>query len=283
MSHVFLAKLAAKYGPIMYMRLGQIPTVVVSSDILAKEVMKTHDQVFASRSEFLSSKMLLYDCTDLCFSPSNAHWRFLRKICVTELLSTKRVQSYDSVRVEEVSRLVQKITASCDGTINLTKMLRLYAYDFLSRVVIGKNFSDRGYDFNKFEAMLGEFTKMLGAFNYRDYFPSFEILDTLTGHKSKLEKAFQPFDKFLNEVIKEHQDSKKEEPRDKDFLDVLLNIYEEGSGDMPLTIDDIKSILVVSLAWDQMRCPRNRYFSLKGRKDMVSESSFLLKIFGGQQ
>ena len=47
--HRNLSRLAKKYGPIMFMRLACVPTIVVSSPEAAKLVMKTHDVVFASR------------------------------------------------------------------------------------------------------------------------------------------------------------------------------------------------------------------------------------------
>ncbi|GLJ15590.1 hypothetical protein SUGI_0256200 [Cryptomeria japonica] len=47
--HKALAKLATKYGPIMFLRLGSVPTVVVSSHAMAKEFLKTHDLIFANR------------------------------------------------------------------------------------------------------------------------------------------------------------------------------------------------------------------------------------------
>ena len=50
MPHLSLQCLAEKFGPIMYLQLGEVPTVVVSSARLAKEVMKTHDLALSSRT-----------------------------------------------------------------------------------------------------------------------------------------------------------------------------------------------------------------------------------------
>uniref|UniRef100_N1QQG7 Cytochrome P450 71D10 n=1 Tax=Aegilops tauschii TaxID=37682 RepID=N1QQG7_AEGTA len=41
--------LARRHGPVMLLRLGEVPTLVVSSPEAAREVMKTHDMLFATR------------------------------------------------------------------------------------------------------------------------------------------------------------------------------------------------------------------------------------------
>ena len=47
--HQDLAKLAIKHGPIMYMRFGYVPAIIVSSPEAAEKFLKTNDQVFGSR------------------------------------------------------------------------------------------------------------------------------------------------------------------------------------------------------------------------------------------
>ncbi|KAF5476684.1 hypothetical protein F2P56_003397 [Juglans regia] len=91
MPHLSLKCLAEKFGPIIHLQLGQIPTVVISSAKLAKETMKTHDLALSSRPQFFSAKHILYGCTDIAFSPYGEYWRHVRKICILELLSAKRV------------------------------------------------------------------------------------------------------------------------------------------------------------------------------------------------
>ncbi|GAB4860617.1 hypothetical protein Ancab_035777 [Ancistrocladus abbreviatus] len=245
MPHLSLSRLAEKLGPIMFLQLGEVPTVIVSSAAMAKEVMKTHDLPFSSRPQLFSAKWLFYDCTDIVFSPYGAYWRHIRKICILELLSAKRVQSYSFVREEEVAHLIQRIARSCPGRVNLTKMLGLYANDVLCRVVLGRNFSEGGeYDRHGFQSMLDEYQELLGGFSIGDFFPSKEFVHTLTGHKARLQKTFQRFDNFFDEVIKEHLDPGRKKAENKDLLDVLLDIHQGETGEMPLTMSNVKAILL---------------------------------------
>ncbi|GAB4825587.1 hypothetical protein Ancab_008461 [Ancistrocladus abbreviatus] len=203
--------------------------------------MKTYDQVTASRPELYTAKYLMYDSSDVGFSPYGPKWKLVRRICVQELLSPTRVQSYDWVRKEEVSRLVQRIKDSCHGPFNLSKLLRLYVYDILCRIVLGRNFSEGGFD--EFTRLFLEFQAAFGAFSFRDYFPQLEFLDVLVGHKSKLQKISRRMDNFLNDIINERQDSNKKNSKEKDFVEVLLNIHKDGGGDTPLTMNYAKAIL----------------------------------------
>ncbi|WJX60879.1 hypothetical protein P8452_46036 [Trifolium repens] len=92
--HRGLQKLSQKHGPLMHLLLGEINAVVVSSSKLAKEIMKTHDVVFANRPQRLAPQILTYGFKDIVFSPYGDYWRQMRKICVSEILSAKRVQSF---------------------------------------------------------------------------------------------------------------------------------------------------------------------------------------------
>ncbi|KAE9604310.1 putative psoralen synthase [Lupinus albus] len=77
MPHLSLQSLAHKYGPLIYLQLGQIPTLVVSSAKLAKEVLKTHDLALANHPQLFAAKHLLYNCTDITFAPYGAYWQRL--------------------------------------------------------------------------------------------------------------------------------------------------------------------------------------------------------------
>ncbi|XP_059669262.1 premnaspirodiene oxygenase-like [Cornus florida] len=76
--HHRLRDLAMKHGPLMQLQLGQLSIIVISSAEYAKEVMKTHDIVFASRPFILAPNIIFGN--DIAFSPYGDHWRQLRKL-----------------------------------------------------------------------------------------------------------------------------------------------------------------------------------------------------------
>ena len=85
--HHSLRDLAKKFGPLMHLQLGEVSTIIVSCPQTAAEVMRTHDIIFANRPDMLFANILIYNATDIAFSPYGDYWRQLRKICVLEMLS----------------------------------------------------------------------------------------------------------------------------------------------------------------------------------------------------
>lgn len=287
-----LHNLAKKYGPIMFLQLGQVPTVVISSARLAKEAMKTFDLALASRPQIFSAKHLFYNCTDIVFSPYGAYWRNIRKICILELLSAKRVQSFNFVREEEVALLVRRVTESCPGTTNLTNMLNLYANNLLCRVAFGKDFSQGGENVrHNFQKLLEEYQILLGGFTVGDFFPSMEFMHKFTGMESRLIDTFRRFDSFFDEILEEHRQPENKKDH-KDLVDVLLEIQQKRDLETPLTTDNIKAIILdmfaagtdtnfITLEWamtelmvnpNVLRRAQAEVRSIVGQKRSVSEA-----------
>ncbi|KAK9090284.1 hypothetical protein Sjap_023461 [Stephania japonica] len=245
--HLSLQRLSKKFGPIFLLKLGEIPTVIISSAKIAKEALRTHDLALSSRPQLLSAKQIFYNCTDMVFSPYGAYWRHVRKICILELLSVKRVQSYSFIREEEVAKLVRRVTAAevYPGTTNLTKALGLFANDVLCRAAFGRSFTQGGeYDQHGFQDMLEEYQVLLGGFSVGDCFPSMEWISAFTGTKSRLERLFKRFDQFFNDMIEEHLHPKRTKTETKDLVDILLDLQKHESLEMPLTMENIKAVIM---------------------------------------
>ncbi|KAI4981849.1 hypothetical protein ZWY2020_022341 [Hordeum vulgare] len=109
--------LARRHGPAMLLRLGEVPTVVVSSREGAREVMKTHDKSLAMRPVSATMRVLTNGGQDIVFAPYGDYWRQLRKIAVVELFTVHRVRSFRAVREEEVAATPRVVSeAAAVGT-----------------------------------------------------------------------------------------------------------------------------------------------------------------------
>ncbi|KAK9155328.1 hypothetical protein Sjap_002808 [Stephania japonica] len=228
--HHTLRNLAIKHGPIMHLQLGEIPTVVISSAEFAQEVLKTHDLLFLDRPQFLSIKVVTYDCKNMAFAPYGDYWRELRKICTLQLLSSKRVKSFQSLREEEVSKLVRKISTTAAGSpFNVSESVFSATNDVTASAAFGKKCKDK----EKFLAATREMVEQgSGGFQVFDFFPSLEVLSEITGVKPKFEKLHRLHDAVLDDIIREHIQNREKLANERsvefeeDLVDVLLSLQE---------------------------------------------------------
>ncbi|PIN11547.1 Cytochrome P450 CYP2 subfamily [Handroanthus impetiginosus] len=248
--HEFLWQLSKKYGPIMYLKLGSVPLVVISSAKLAKEVLKTHDNVFCSRPKFVGQQKLSYDGLDIAFSPYSDYWRELRKITTLHLFSQKKVQSFSPIREDEISRLVAKISsfASTSQVLNLNETMTSFTSTLICRVAFGERYDEEGSKRRRFDELLREAQAMMASFFISDYFPGFSWVDKLSGLMIQLEKTFKRLDEFYQELIDEHLDFDRrntaENDDDGDILDVLIRLKEGRSCSIDLNWENIKGLLM---------------------------------------
>ncbi|ERN15843.1 hypothetical protein AMTR_s00039p00169550 [Amborella trichopoda] len=216
----------------MFIKVGRVPTIVVSSAETAKEVMKTQDMVFANRHGPFATEKLFYGGTDI------------PKICVLELLSTKKVQSFQSVREDEVASMVSTISGLSHGDlVNLSKMFYTLTNCIICKVALGH--SERDQTEYRLYKIVQELNSILRSFFAADLFPSMGWVDVFTGIRARIKKNFRELDSFLDEVIQNHRYKGVLEPTtaNKDFVDILLQAQKDYSLDIPLTMDNLKAII----------------------------------------
>lgn len=138
--HVYLWEVSKKYGPLAYLKHGSTPTLVISSAKLAKEILKTHDLSFCSRPPVLGQQKLSYGGIDMAFASYNDHWKIMRKTCVHNLLSPKQVASFRSIREDEVSRMIEKISDLGDSPVNLSGIAMSIASNLICRIAFGRRY-----------------------------------------------------------------------------------------------------------------------------------------------
>ncbi|KAF8378467.1 hypothetical protein HHK36_029807 [Tetracentron sinense] len=173
--HRNLHRLAQKYGPIMYLRFGVVPAVVVSSPQAAELFLKTHDTVFASRPDIQAAQYLSYGRKGLAFAEYGSYWRNLRKLCTLELLSNTKIDSFKAMRREEVATMIRSLkdAAKDRAVVDLSAKVGSLVEDMTHRMLFGYS-RDKRFDF---KPVVHEVLRLVGAFNLADYIPYLGALD----------------------------------------------------------------------------------------------------------
>nr|XP_010930035.1 tryptamine 5-hydroxylase [Elaeis guineensis] len=249
MPHHALARLSSRLGPILSLRLGRVPFVVVASPGLAREVLKTHDAALASRPALLSARYLSFGCSDVTFSPAGPYWRQARRLCISELLAPRRVAAFRLVRRQEIHRLLRSVassaTASSGGrshAVDLSARFFNLANDVLCRVAFGRRFSAAGF---RLPEVLVESQALFAGFTVGDFFPGLEWVNSATGLRRRLEKNRDDLSAVCDEIIADHQRRIGGPDREEeDFLDVLLRIQKSPDLEVPITDDNLKALVL---------------------------------------
>ncbi|XP_057527276.1 cytochrome P450 71A1-like [Amaranthus tricolor] len=243
-AHVFFSKLAKIYGPIMSLQLGQRTMVMIQSPRIAKSFLLAQDNNYYNRFLPVSARMFSYNGLGVFFSPYNENYIEMKKMFVVHLLNSKVVQSFASIRREEVSRIIHKISDLSYNSeiVNLSDLATNFTNSNISRVAFGKRYENEDGTRSNFHGLLSEAQALFAGFFFADHFPSLGWVDKITGQYSRLEKTFKKMDEFYEKVIEDHLNKPKS--HQEDIIDILLRLKNEGSFAFELTMEHIKATLM---------------------------------------
>nr|XP_015626856.2 cytochrome P450 71D8 [Oryza sativa Japonica Group] len=242
--HRTMADLARRLdAPLMSLRLGELRVVVASSANAAREITKTHDVAFATRPWTSTIRVLMSDGVGLVFAPYGALWRQLRKIAVVELLSARRVQSFRRIREDEVGRLVAAVAAApAAQPVNVSERIAALISDSAVRTIIGDRFERR----DEFLEGLAEAIKITSGFSLGDLFPSSRLASFVGGTTRRAEANHRKNFELIECALRQHEERRAAGAvdDDEDLVDVLLRVQKDGSLQMPLTMGNIKAVVL---------------------------------------
>ncbi|XP_051136844.1 cytochrome P450 71D95-like [Andrographis paniculata] len=266
LAHQMMAKMAKTYGPVMRLQLGEISAVVISSREAAKEVLKVQDPACADRPESIGTNIVWK--AGMAFSPYNDYWRQMRKICIVEMLSAKNVKSFESMRQDEVSRLLQSIRAAAlaGEAVDVTEKSIAYTATTTGRAAFGSVTEDRRVVLID---MMKKASAISGGLELADLFPSSKLLSLLCFNKYRLMRMRRKVDAILGVIVDEHRSNPKGEFGGEDMVDVLLRVQSSGEFQFPISNDNVNGVLYnlftagaagsAAMDWaivELVRCPR---------------------------
>jgi hypothetical protein len=229
-------QLAVKYGPLMTLSLGMRTTVVVSSSAMAREVLKTHDDIMSGRIVTQAAKALSQHKYSLAFSQYGSHWRMLRRISNTELFSVKRLESLQHLRRDEINRMIHQIfqDAVNGKCVDIGYTAFHSTINLLGKMVFGKDVFDPQFAqaSRELQDALSKLNVLHATLNLADLLPFLQFLDPQGVYRSTeicLKQLYNVLDKFIEDRLGTRSSGNSDSSYiENDLLDVLLNkrIYE---------------------------------------------------------
>lgn len=213
-----------------------------TSRLISRQSTRYHDLVFSGRPPLYGFKKISYDFSSVTIAPYGEYWREIRKIVVLE----KRIQSFGSIRVQEVASMLATICRSNRRPLDLSSLVFSLSNNVVCRVAFGASGVDGGRKRSEFQGILHELQGLAGEVNLADYFPGIDWINRLNGVDRKLDKVFRDLDGFFDKIIEEHLDPMRPESDVEDLIDVLIRIQNDPCQTITLTNKHIKAVLIVS-------------------------------------
>ncbi|XP_047977897.1 6,7,8-trihydroxycoumarin synthase-like [Salvia hispanica] len=239
---VYLQELHDKYGGVAYLRHGSTPVMVVSSARLAKQVLKSHD----NRPAVLGQQKLSYDGADIAFSPYDAHWKEMRRLCAVHLFSPKQLVSFRPIREAQVGRMMSKLRSHAvnQQAANLSDMAMSLASNIICGVAFGKTYEDEEYEKKKLDKLVLEAQALMVSFYFSDQLKVFRWLDRLSGLLNRVDKNFKDLDSFYQNLIDDHLTpcNHKNTPTNSDIIDLMIQLKREKPDE--ITWEHVKGLLM---------------------------------------
>ncbi|PTQ47889.1 hypothetical protein MARPO_0007s0252, partial [Marchantia polymorpha] len=270
--HQTLMNLAQKYGPLYELRLGMLKVLVISSPDLAKEILKIQDASFADRPFTIIGELIGYQRKDIIFSPTDDHWRFMRKLG-SEFMSSKAIQKQQHHAI-----FFSPIVLGSKG-IELREELLDMMLTLIPQMLLGKSLITgksvaKSIESNGMKKLTQVFKDLAKSdlFVLGDCFPFLRWLD-VGGAEARLVKLHRELDNILSDAMNA---LRREAPHaasgpmlDANFVDLLI----AGIDSTSITIEfgmaelmrnpDVKEKLVKELD------------ELVGRERLVEESDLV--------
>ncbi|TVT99326.1 hypothetical protein EJB05_55326, partial [Eragrostis curvula] len=251
--HRAFDRIIARYGPLVYLRLGPSTHCVVAGTAEAARDLLKFEASIPERPLTAVTRHLAYDSAGFAFAPYGPHWRFMKRLCMSELLGPRTVEQLRPVREAELAAVLAaaRDAAARGEALDVSRQLIRLANNAIMRMVataLPGDMTEEARDCAK------QVAEVVGAFNLEDYVGLCRGWD-LQGLTRRTREVRDRFDALLEVMIKSKEQARRTRrtensslPADhtKDLLDILMDAAEDDKADVKLTRENIKAFVLVS-------------------------------------
>ncbi|KAK4732946.1 hypothetical protein R3W88_025934 [Solanum pinnatisectum] len=219
----------------MRLKIGQAIIVVISSSIMAKQVLKKQDLAFSTRFIPNVVQTKNYSNFYVVWLPVCPQWRTIRRILNTNIFSYKRLDENQHLRSQKVEELIaycEKCSQQGEA-LNVGHVAFKIIINMLSNTLFSKDLVDHLSDSKvELKDAIDGFIHEAGKINLVDFFPILEKIDPprIRYHGNiYIGKLFKLFDDLINERLEEKKTNHDEK---SDVLEALLNHSAQNPKEM---------------------------------------------------
>ncbi|WCJ33952.1 cytochrome P450 family 705 subfamily A polypeptide 27 [Euphorbia peplus] len=242
--------LARRYGPLMTLHIGSSTFIVASTKSVAKQIFNTHDLNFASRFETGPADYNIYKGKGFITSPYSEYWRFMRKLCVTELFGGGQFNRFKNIRENEITNLIKSLMKlaekglSCDLNVEFES----FANNVICKMTMSKRFLNNDEEAKKMRKLVAQIMDRGAKLGVSEVFGILKKVDVF-GHGKKLKDALLEYDEAIEKIIKDYEDdyydnNGGDQDQDKDVMHILLETCRDPNAQVELTRPHIKYFIL---------------------------------------
>lgn len=249
---------------ILYVRLGSVDIIVVTSPELGSEFFKKQDSIFPTRPQTVTAQLISDGYLSIILTPYGDQFKKMKKIITSNLTAPSKYVFYKRRISEEADHAIYYVLNQCGparpegGIVNVRSVARQYAINVIKRVVFNKRYfgkrttNDEGRpgieDEEHVNALLTIVT-YIHSFSISDLLPWMSFLD-LDRHQKLVKEALKIVRKYHDPIIEDRvlmfTNNKGVRKEEDDFLDVLLKLKDDNGKPM-LTVEEIKALIIVRI------------------------------------
>uniref|UniRef100_A0A0E0A3S3 Cytochrome P450 n=1 Tax=Oryza glumipatula TaxID=40148 RepID=A0A0E0A3S3_9ORYZ len=246
--HRAFDRILGRHGPLVYLRLGpSTHCVVIGSADVARDFLKFEASI-PERPPTAVTRQLAYGKAGFAFAPYGAYWRFVKRLCMSELLGPRTVELLRPVRAAELAgvlRAAQSAGERGEG-VDMSQELVRMANNSIMRMVASAlpgEMAEVARDCAK------QVAELVGAFNAEDFVAVCRGWD-LQGIGRRTNEVHARFDTLLETIIAAKEEARRlslgrrETSSSKDLLDMLMDAAEDDTAEVKLTRDNIKAFVL---------------------------------------
>ncbi|CAI0418200.1 unnamed protein product [Linum tenue] len=229
--------------------MGSYPVVLVSSPPLADEIFREHDVSFAGKPESPLADRLLFGDSGFVTAPYGEYWRFMKKMCVTELFSTRQLERSRSVRREELARFLRRLAMKSQATaaVDLRDELLTLGNNIICRMAMSMKCSEEDNEAKRYRTLVNATRDLTLKMLLTSMLGPFKKLGRFMLRKQATEVPAR-FDELLEGILKKHEERSgggaDDETNCDDLMDILLRVSKDPNAEVNVTRKNIKAFFL---------------------------------------